>query len=179
MNRLLSAALLSSVLVQAPLAHAAESEDCSPAVLATLGRALKVAHFAPGPDDDGKDPAGVVLVSSCKRMPDDPRLTLAAVGWDAHQQDTKSLVVAIVDEAASAVVAQHLDEISEDATTQVHEGVLRLDTAPLRPRARRARLRRRLRQRQPRLRRRRHRPVAHALCARGQDAAPRCCRISR
>ena len=130
MNRLLSAALLSSVLAQAPLAHAAESQECGPAVLATLGRALKVAHFAPGPDSDGKDPAGVVLVSSCKRMPDDPRLTLAAVGWDAHEKDAKSLVVAIVDEAASTVVALHQDEILEDATTQVHEGVLRLDTAP-------------------------------------------------
>ena len=54
MNRLLSAALLSSVLAQAPLAHAAESQECGPAVLATLGRALKVAHFAPGPDSDGQ-----------------------------------------------------------------------------------------------------------------------------
>ncbi len=130
MNRLLSAAVLWSVLAQAPLAHAAESEDCAPAVLATLGRALKVAHFTPGPRDDGKDPAGVVLVSSCKRMPDDPRLTLAAVGWDAHKAETKALAVAIVDEAAAAVLALHQDEVYEDATTQVVRGSLRLDTAP-------------------------------------------------
>ncbi len=128
MNRLLSAALLSSVLAQAPLAHAAEGQDCGPAVLATLGRALKVAHFVPGPSDFGKDPAGVVLVSSCKRMPDDPKLTLAAVGWNAGQEDSKALVVAIVDEASATVVASQREDVDEDATTRLN--TLRLDTAP-------------------------------------------------
>ena len=130
MNRLLSTAALSSVLAQVPAAHAAESQECGPAVLATLGRELRVAHFSPGPDDDGKDPAGVVLVSSCKRMPNDPKLTLAAVGWDVHKPETKALAVAIVDEAAASVVALHQDEIDEDATTRVVRDTLRLDTAP-------------------------------------------------
>ena len=130
MNRLLSTAALSSVLAQVPAAHAAESQECGPAVLATLGRELRVAHFSPGPDDDGKDPASVVLVSSCKRMPDDPKLTLAAVGWDVHKPETKALAVAIVDEAAASVVALHQDEIDEDATTRVVRDTLRLDTAP-------------------------------------------------
>jgi hypothetical protein len=84
-----------------------------------LGRALKVAHFVPGPGDDGKDPAGVVMASSCKRMPDDPRLTLAAVGWDAHEADSKALAIAIVDESAARSHCK--DDILEDAATQVNE----------------------------------------------------------
>lgn len=109
---------------------ASEHHECGPSVLAPLGRELKVAHFVPSPDDFGKDPAGVVRASDCKRMPDDPKLTLAAVGWDVHKEDTKGLVVAIVDEAAGAVVALRRDEVEEDASTHMNNGSVKLDTAP-------------------------------------------------
>jgi hypothetical protein len=128
--RLLPSALLALLLAHALPTRAAESQACPPGVLSVLGRELKAAHFAPSPNAFGKDPAGVVLASSCKRMPDDPRLTLAAAAWDAHEEDAKSLVVAIVDEAASAVVALHRDRIDEDPTMRVNNGSLRLDTAP-------------------------------------------------
>ena len=129
--RHLTSALLAALLFHAlPAGAAAENHECGPAVLATLGRELKVAHFAPSPNDFGKDPAGVVLASSCKRMPGDPRLTLAAVGWDTHEEDTKGLAVAIVDEADGAVVAVHREEVDEDASTRMNNGSLRLDTAP-------------------------------------------------
>jgi hypothetical protein len=95
-----------------------------------LGRELKVAHFAPSPNDFGKDSAGVVLATSCRRMPDDPRLTLAAAAWDAHEEDARSLAVAIVDEAAGSVVALERERIDEDPTMRVNNGSLRLDTAP-------------------------------------------------
>ena len=131
MHRLPAFAALILTLAQAPSAHAAPAnQECGPAVLAQLGRALKVAHFVPGPGDDGKDPAGVVMASSCKRMPDDPRLTLAAVAWDAHEADSKALAIAIVDESTGSVAALLKDDIYEDAATQVNNGSLRLDTAP-------------------------------------------------
>jgi hypothetical protein len=131
MNRLPSVALL--LLIAAPMsaALAAEaSQECAPAVLATLARELKVAHFAVGQENFGKDPAGVLIASSCKRMPDDPRLTLAAVSWDAHEADNKALAIAIVDESTATVAALLKDDIHEDAATQVNAGSLRLDTAP-------------------------------------------------
>ena len=131
MNRLLSAALL--FLSAAPLstAFAAEASPvCPPALLATLGHELKVAHFAVGVDNFGKDPDGVLIAMSCKRMPDDPRLTLVAAAWDAHEADSKAIAIAIVDESTSTVVALKRDEIDEDAATQVNASSLRLDTAP-------------------------------------------------
>jgi hypothetical protein len=117
------------LLALSTAAGAAESQPCAAPVLALLGRTLQVEHFAPGPNAFGADVSGVVLASACKRMPDDPRLTLAAVAWDAGKADSKSLVVAILDEASPAVVASLRDEIYEDATTKVHNGSLRLDTA--------------------------------------------------
>ena len=130
MNRLLpaAAALLMSALSTAAQASP-ESAPCGEPVLALLARQLKVEHFVPGRNAFGRDPAGVILSSTCKRMPNDPRLTLAAVAWDAGRTDSKSLVLAVVDEASAAVLASMKDEIYEDAVTQVHNGSLRLDTA--------------------------------------------------
>jgi hypothetical protein len=128
--RRLPSALIACLLVQALPARAAENRECGPSVLAPLGRELKVAHFVPSADDFGEDPAGVILASSCKRAPDDARLTLAAVGWRTSKEDSKGLAVAIVDEASGAVVALHRDEIEEDAGTRMNNGSLRLDTAP-------------------------------------------------
>ena len=131
MHRVPAFAALMLMLAQAPAAHAAnENQECGAAVLTLLAGPLKVAHFVPGPGDDGKDPAGVVMASSCKRMPDDPRLTLAAVAWDAHEADSKALAIAIVDESAGSVAALLKDDLYEDAATQVNNGSLRLDTAP-------------------------------------------------
>ncbi len=131
MNRLLSVAVLLLVAAQAcPARAAGERQDCPPSVLAMLARELKVAHFVPGPRDDGNDAAGVVVASTCKRMPGDPRLTLAAVAWDVHKEDSKALAIAIVDESTATVAASLRDEIGEDAATQVDPGSLRLDTAP-------------------------------------------------
>jgi hypothetical protein len=128
MNHFLPAAVLLMVALSTG-ARAAESQPCAAGVLALFGRQLQVEHFAPGPNAFGADPSGVVLASACKRLPNDARLTLAAVAWDAGKTDSKSLLVAIVDEAAPAVVASMRDEVYEDAVTKVHNGSLRLDTA--------------------------------------------------
>ena len=122
--------LLAVLLGHALPVRAADSQDCSAAMLAPLGRELKLAHFAASPDAGGQDPAGIVLASACKRQPDDARLTLVAAAWDAHQEDSKALAIAIVDEAAGTVVALLRDTVDEDATTRVREGSLHLDTAP-------------------------------------------------
>jgi len=122
MKRLPSAAVLSLAFAQPPSARAAgDNQECAQPLLAALGRQLQVAHFAPGPGDHGTDPAGVVLASSCKRMPDDPRLTLAAVAWDAHKDDAKALVVAIVDESVSRIEALRREESDEDGATRILE----------------------------------------------------------
>ena len=123
--RFLHLAGLCAMTFAAP-AHAAQAQDCSPNVLALLGKSLKVAHFVPR----DADPTGVVMATSCKRAPDDPTLTIAAVAWDAHAEDSKDLALAVVDEAASSIVALLKDGIVEDASMQVDDGSLRLDTAP-------------------------------------------------
>jgi hypothetical protein len=130
MNRLLRAVAPVLLLALSAGAQASpESQPCAGPPLAALARQMQVDHFAPGPNAFGADPAGVILSSACKRMPDDPRLTLVAVAWDAGKTDSKSLVLAIVDESAGSVVTSMRDEIYEDAITQVHNGSLRLDTA--------------------------------------------------
>jgi hypothetical protein len=131
MNRLLPVACLILMLAPRAPAHAAGANaECAVPLLATLGRELKVARFVPGPEDFGTDPAGVVIASSCRQLPQDPRMTLAAVAWNAGKEDQKSLAIAIVDESASVVVALRRDEIDEDAATRIGNGSLRLDTAP-------------------------------------------------
>ena len=120
---------LSMLLLCAGAARAADEQTCSPATLATLGRQVKVAHFTPAPSDFGTDPKGVILAAACKRLPNDPRLTLVAAAWDAGQPDSKALVLALVDESTSTVAASTREDIDEDATTRVHNASLRLDTA--------------------------------------------------
>ena len=131
MNRLLSVAVPLSIAVLAvPALAASERQDCAPPVLATLARQIHAEHFVPGPRDNGSDAAGVVVASTCKRMPGEPRLTLAAVAWETQKPDTKALAIAIVDESNGSIEALRRDEIGEDAATQVDPGSLRLDTAP-------------------------------------------------
>jgi hypothetical protein len=128
------AALLLALSAALP-ARAAADAECGAAELAALGRELHVDHFVPGPagsgaDPAGADPAGVVVASACRKTPDDPRLTLAAVAWNAHAEDSKALVVAVLDGPASLALIK--DELREDAASQVTSGTLRIDTAPYR-----------------------------------------------
>lgn len=126
-----SLGLLLLALAGALPAHAAtDDQACGAAELAVLGRELRIDHFVPGPAASGQDAAGVVVASGCRKSPVDPRLTLAAVAWDAHAEDSKALVVAVIDPSASLALLQ--DEIGEDAATRVTEDSLRLDTAPYR-----------------------------------------------
>jgi hypothetical protein len=113
-----------------PAQAAGDNAGCGAAELAVLGRELRIDHFVPGASGSGQDADGVVVASSCRKSPDDPRLTLAAVAWDAHAEDGKSLVVAVID--SSAALALLDDEIGEDAATHVTDGALRVDTAPYR-----------------------------------------------
>lgn len=124
----LLAALL-ALLGTASAARAAPEQACSPALLATLGAHLKVARFTPDRFDLGTAPKGVIVVNACKRLPADPGLTLTAVGWDAGKPDSKALVVALVDEKAGQVVAEHRDEVDEDAASSLEGGAVHLDTA--------------------------------------------------
>lgn len=115
-------ALLVLLLGQAlPAFAVAGDAECPAPVLASLGRALEVARFSPAP-------AGVVIASNCKPLPDDPALTLAAVAWDAHSEDSRALAIAVVDEAASTLRALRREDVDIDGATRFNG--LRLDTAP-------------------------------------------------
>ena len=118
------------LLIQAVPARAADDRPpCSGPQLAILGRAVKTAHFVPGPRARDGVADGVVIASTCKRLPEDPRLTLVAAAWDAGKADSKALVLALVDEGAAKVVASYRDDIIEDAAVHLEDYSLRLDTA--------------------------------------------------
>jgi hypothetical protein len=127
---LLRMAALPALLLSAQACLAADEQACDAATLSALGRHLKVAHFVFDLNDFGTDPAGVIISAACKRMPDDQHLVLVAAAWEAHQEDSKRLAIGVVDTSAGTVVAARQEDIYEDASTQVNNGSLRLDTAP-------------------------------------------------
>ena len=128
-NTLRRLACLGALLLGAAGAHAASEQACGAGLLAALGRQVKVVHFVPGPTMREGDKPGVIVAATCKRLPSDAHLTLAAVAWNAGKEDEKSLVLALVDEGAGQVVASLQDVVNEDATTQIEDYSLRLDTA--------------------------------------------------
>lgn len=102
-SRLSSIALLFLGAASMSAALAADAGlDGPPPVLAALERQLAVARFVVGRENCGKDPAGVLIAATCKRLPDDPRLMPAAAAWDDHKLDSKAIAIAIVDESSPA-----------------------------------------------------------------------------
>ncbi len=122
---LLAVAATASLLAFAPAARAMGGQDCAPETLAPVDSWLAKHPFVLGPSRVDQPAA-----SACKTSSQDRRLTIVAVAYDAGQDYDKNLVVALVDTNHGAVRGAFKGVISEDATLQVLQGSLRLDTAP-------------------------------------------------
>jgi hypothetical protein len=90
---------------------------CAPPIVALVGTPAGAAA-------DGELVTGV-----CKAWPGKPAHTIAALAYDDGRKRDKPLVVVLVDESRSAVVARYDGLIEEDAMLTVGPGSLGIDTA--------------------------------------------------
>jgi hypothetical protein len=130
------AILLAAAFVSLAM-HAASAEGASPSArkgqpcpgstIAVVGQFLGIRNFSH--QSDPVSP-GVVSTAACRNSLADRKVTIAAVAYDEGKEDTKSLVVALVDLRAHRVVSSYRREIDEDAAMRVDDGSLRIDTAP-------------------------------------------------
>lgn len=103
----------------------AETRDdrCAPNVFETLRRDLP--HSRLSLMQDG----GNVVSDACKTWPYKPYLLLVAIAHDEGVEYEKSLLIAVIDQKTNRVVNSFKRAIYEDATTEVGEHSLMLDTA--------------------------------------------------
>jgi hypothetical protein len=106
------------------MAFAQEREDtCAPDVYKAVKQYLKINEFAPRQD------GGNVISAACRIWPYKTNQRLAAFAYDEGVEHEKRLVVLIVDEKTKSVISGFGGNIAEDATTEVAEYSLKLDTA--------------------------------------------------
>ncbi len=122
------------VMVTAP-AWAADVMPCDDAMLDRLGRQYTITNLHHPADDNDAGP-GVVVAEDCRLWPHNDEIQLAVVAYSRSTADVRvgdrelGLVVAMLDRASGRVIAGNSDAISEDATTLLMAGTLRIDTAP-------------------------------------------------
>ena len=120
-------------------AYAAEQE-CDAAALKVIADYLNVKDFYL---HDFETNAGVIVSAACKAAPQDPNITLAAVGYSAADKKTlqstanqesdtdneKELIVAMLDNTSKHILSIYKSTMYEDAVVEVYRDSLRLDTA--------------------------------------------------
>ncbi|MDR1849872.1 MAG: hypothetical protein LBQ75_07520 [Zoogloeaceae bacterium] len=80
-------------------------------------------------------PGGLIAAAACKKMPNAPGTTIAAIAFvervedDGYGHDSRTLLEVIALVESGKVVAAHRATIEEDAITQVYENSYRIDTA--------------------------------------------------
>jgi hypothetical protein len=99
---------------------------CSDKTLRAVGRFLEIKEF-----DVTRSPdyAGKVTAAACRSNPGKPGTVIAAVAYNADQDDTKALVIVLLRESDGKVMAHHRSDIGEDAAMRVDSGSLWIDTA--------------------------------------------------
>lgn len=111
-------------LLMPPTASAQQANHtCEPSVFYTLAPALGLEEW------DLSSSNGRVISVTCKRWPQQPQWTLAAVAYDMGKKDEKELAVAAINLQNRKVVSLHTETLSEDALTEVGPSSLRIDTA--------------------------------------------------
>ena len=106
----------------------AQSEQvCAATTLGMIGKFLGVERFGVRQAADNPE---VITAAACKKNPAQPQITIASVAYEAGKDDTKTLVVALVNESERKVVASYRGEVGEDAAMRVDPGSLWIDSAP-------------------------------------------------
>lgn len=127
--------LLIALLAKAALAFTphemsvgAQSEQiCPTSTLLAVGRFLGLKDFeVPRPPDY----LGQLKAAACKKKPGPSGTAIAAVAYNAGQDDAKALVISLLRESDGKVLAHYRGDIGEDAAMRVDSGSLWVDTAP-------------------------------------------------
>lgn len=98
-------------------------DECGPDVYQAVQRYLKIDEFAPRQDD------GNVISAVCRIWPYNPQQLIAAFAYDEGVESEKQLLVLLLDEKTKRVISSFQEAIGEDATIEVDEYSLKLDTA--------------------------------------------------
>jgi hypothetical protein len=106
-----------------PASARAAQTPCSPAILELVARS----ELVEGTKQVRKRMTPVA--ATCKAWPGERTRTIAALAYDVGQADEKELVVALIDNARSTLVAAYAENILEDAALTIGENSLRIDTA--------------------------------------------------
>jgi hypothetical protein len=129
------------VLGFTPSAYAQAEQNCSDAVVNTVGKHFDISNFSYLKDSTSPNigNGGVIIAGACKVSPIDKSITIAAFAYDEDIEDgkpldddiegEKPLVVALVDTQKGQVISAYTDSINEDATMRVADYSLSIDTA--------------------------------------------------
>jgi hypothetical protein len=123
-----------AVFVATPGWAADDASSCDDALLGTLGRHHDIANLRHPANENDAGP-GVVVAEACRIWPYDDVTRLAVVAYSRSATNVVEgdrelgLVVAMLDTAATRVIASHTDTITEDAVMLITDSSLRLDTA--------------------------------------------------
>lgn len=131
MKRLLMVLLGAWLLVarchaQDGAASSLEDQSCQPALVQLVSEQLKLPGSM-GAEAGGDSGTSTVIAAACKSNPADRKQTYVALAYDTGDQDTKRLLLAIVE--GNRVVADYRDKIYEDATLTLRSDSLHIDTA--------------------------------------------------
>ncbi|NMF88270.1 hypothetical protein [Aromatoleum petrolei] len=102
---------------------ATREDECATGVFEILRRDIPISKLSLRSDGSN------VVADACKTWPYKPNLVLVAVAYDEGVEYEKSLIVAVIDKKTKRVGSSSKRAIYEDATTEVGERSLRLDTA--------------------------------------------------
>jgi hypothetical protein len=104
------------------LAYAGDRE-CGAGFLSAMARQLGIKDLRPRTD------GGTLVGGACAVWRHDRHIMLSAFAYDTGVADAKTLVVATTDAKTARVLSRYTAAIEEDATMQVDEASVRLDTA--------------------------------------------------
>ncbi|MCL2021800.1 MAG: hypothetical protein FWG81_06845 [Betaproteobacteria bacterium] len=128
---LLTGLLVASALpawAQTTFGYSYEFRRCDDAVVEIVGNHFQLDNFS------YQEEGGLVVADECKPWPTDKSRMIAAFAYDAGidkeiELPEKQILLALVDIPNKQVIASYKTSILEDATTEVGESSLRLDTA--------------------------------------------------
>jgi hypothetical protein len=131
---------LATILAAVNGCHAASNHEmhvgaqveqfCSESIILAIGKSLRIEGFRMPLCGNHANDEAIIASAACKAGPAFKPMTAAAVAYASNREDTKALVLALIDGTNGVIVASYKGEISADAGMRVESGSLWIDTAP-------------------------------------------------
>lgn len=109
---------------------AQKEQICSATTVRYVGKFLKIDALKISSRSDQASEESIVSAAACKATPQNAQIVLAAIAYDLGKENTKALIVALIDKSQGRVISSYRGEIDEDAAMRVTSGSLWIDTAP-------------------------------------------------